>query len=67
MILRVIFARHACLGFCAVQAHNLRGEVLLSRTVSPSTARRRMILSSRCLLIEHGFPYNSIPYLVTSH
>jgi len=33
-------------------ANILRGEVSLSRTVSPSTARPRMILSFRCLLIE---------------
>ena len=52
----------------AVNTRNMvRGEVSLSRTVSPSTARRRMILSSRCLMIEQGFPDNSSPYLVTSH
>jgi len=47
--------------------HEVRGEVSLSRAVNPSTARRRMILSFRFLLIEHSFPYNSSPYLVTSH
>ena len=34
------------------QSCHVRGEVSLSRTVSPSTACPRMILSFRCLLIE---------------
>jgi len=47
-------------------AHTLRREASRSRTASPSTARQRMILCSRCLLIETVFIIIRVSS-VTSH